>query len=711
MNTARTFPKLRCRKNLGSRIAVAAALALAVAGWARADAPSGLVYTPISPCILVRTAGSPAGKLEANETREFLARGETNLSAQGGSISGCGIPDEAAVISVTIRVASAAGAGQLKVWASDQDEPLTALVDYSPGGAGISLPALVSLCSAKSCATDFDVKAVRNGAHVRIDVVGYFAPGAAGAAGPAGPPGPTGPQGPPGPAGPVLPFNGSVQFGGSAFQVSNIGTGANGGSAIEGHTTTAASGVYGASDNGAGLGVKGRAGAGSSIAVGNHIGVLGDSDSGQGVLGESASGNGVHGLSVSHSGVYGHSSQGPGITGESDLNEGIHGHTVSQNGLAAISGVNEGSGAAGVGPGIGPGGPGVLGTSDGTGVLGLSTSSGYYGMAGLVGVNLGSGSGVFGKTQLQSGYAPGAAGVWGDSNSFFGVLGTSNTADGVLGLSTAGSGVEGRSFSFDGVHGNSSSASGVAGTSTAGAGVWGESGGFDGVHGHTSAQNAAGVAGFSDQFGPGVFGRGFFGNGIFGTTSGGAGVWGESAGGDGVHGHTSHDNNAASGVAGLGDGAAYGVYGSSADGDGVFGHSNTGYAMAADGPATQARNQGGWVKAMALIDDGGAGTIIRCFNSQLPAPQASAPPCGFHLSIEPGFTASGPWVDGRPWIASLDMGFEVDDRFIVVTPLQIQNSGTPTVAQVLSMGGNGVSVSTWDSAGNGIEAQFFIVVY
>jgi Collagen triple helix repeat (20 copies) len=226
MNTSRPHTIVdpspcQCRPRRGglTALTIAASLLLPFASWARADVPPGLVYTPVPPCVLVRTAGSPAGKMAADETREFLARGATNLSAQGGAASGCGIPDEAAVLSLSLRVANAAGAGQLKVWASDQAEPPTVLVDYASGGTGISIPATVELCSA-SCAADFEIKTVTSGAQVRVDVVGYFAPGATGAQGPPGLPGTTGPQGPagspglpgspglqgpPGPMGPVGP--------------------------------------------------------------------------------------------------------------------------------------------------------------------------------------------------------------------------------------------------------------------------------------------------------------------------------------------------------------------------------------------------------------------------------------------------------------------------------------------------------------------------
>lgn len=285
------------------------------------------------------------------------------------------------------------------------------------------------------------------------------------------------------------------------------------------------------------------------------------------------------------------------------------------------------------------GGKGVFGvSSSGNGIEGGSTS----------------GSGVRGTTKGTSGQI-GAAGVWGDSHDYFGVWGTS--------------------VGGDGVHGNSNT----------GAGAWGESAGYDGVHGHTSAAsgNASGTAGFGDGSNNGAFGLSNAGNGVFGIsasgngvygTSAGVGVFGESSAFDGVQGHTHNANNNTSGVAGFGDGGNNGTFGASTSGSGVAGfsgsgagvyaHSASGYGMATDGPAQQARSQGGWVKAMVYavpVNLGGSG-IVRCFNSQLPADQASVPPCGF--------------VYGEPTtgIVTIDFGFEIDDRFLSATPSTLDYS-------------------------------------
>jgi hypothetical protein len=293
---------------------------------------------------------------------------------------------------------------------------------------------------------------------------------------------------------------------------------------------------------------------------------------------------------------------GPGVWGEASAGDGVHGHTSATSGKSGVAGLADGSnygvyGASGTGTaifGTSLGGSGVYGESHGNGTFNGVQGVGFTSNTGVLGASS-TGSGVHGTTKGVSGQS-GAAGVWGDTHDYYGVWGTS----------VAG----------DGVHGNSTTASGVYGIS-GGAGVWGESTAYDAVHGHTSNPNGntSGVAGFGDGANNGTFGI---------STSG-------------------------SGVAGF-----------STSGSGVYAHSTSGYGMVTDGPTQQARNQTGWVKAIAYVKPVGAGgtpqhTILRCFNSTLPAAQASTPPCGF--------------VEGEPRTGSVtvDFGFKVDDRFVTVS--------------------------------------------
>jgi len=181
----------------------------------------GLVYFPIVPCLVARTTNLPRGPLLPNDVLPIVARGAVDLSAQGGSQTGCGIPLDASALVLLVRATPPDPPrplkGQFRIWAGDQSEAKYPTVDYITGN-NETVQALVTLCGAQlaaaipevaadagSCTSDFLIKAVNAPAHLRIEAVGYFAQGATGPAGPQGAPGPTGPQGPPGQTGPQGP--------------------------------------------------------------------------------------------------------------------------------------------------------------------------------------------------------------------------------------------------------------------------------------------------------------------------------------------------------------------------------------------------------------------------------------------------------------------------------------------------------------------------
>jgi hypothetical protein len=111
------------------------------------------------------------------------------------------------------------------------------------------------------------------------------------------------------------------------------------------------------------------------------IAVFGHCDAGFAIRGESDTGNGLFGQSTSADAIFGASASGRGIFGESSTNHGIQGQSESEA-HAGVSGINLGAGLGvwGVSQGgatavLGqsPSGVGVRGESQsGTGVLGLS---------------------------------------------------------------------------------------------------------------------------------------------------------------------------------------------------------------------------------------------------------------------------------------------------------------------------------------------------
>jgi hypothetical protein len=288
-------------------------------------------------------------------------------------------------------------------------------------------------------------------------------------------------------------------------------------------------------------------------------------------------------------------------------------------------------------------GVGVSGSStNSTGVSGVTASaSGSYG---VYGQNVASGGiAIYGISSFGGGvgvYGSGATGSYGFSNATTGIgtRGLWNTASSV-GALTNQVGVWGDSSTGDGVHGTSDSGVGVDGISTNSAGV----------SGFSSGGSSAGVTGTNGNSGYGVYGQA--------SGASGQGVWGESfgttssngAGPDGVHGVA--NSTAGSGVAGIN---------TVQNGTGVFGSDTQGYGFATDSQTTQARTMGGWVKAMVYITistSTGLPSIARCFNSQLSGSIASTVPCGI--------TASWSGYGNNTMI--VDFGFEVDDRFVVLT--------------------------------------------
>jgi hypothetical protein len=222
-------------------------------------------------------------------------------------------------------------------------------------------------------------------------------------------------------------------------------------------------------------------------------------------------------------------------------------------------------------------------------------------------------AGIFGESQLFNG-------VSGLSHSGMssGVYGT-NDASGVLG---SGTGVRGVSTNGAGVRGTSTSSDGVAGDSTSGSGVYGES------------------AASQTLTSSGVYGKS--------TGSGGIGVIGEA----------NVDN-------------AVGVFGvsTSPTGFGMYGRNlSGGFAMYADGNTRQARDKGGWVKAMLVVNEDA--TIARCYNAMT---GSSSVPCGF--TIDPFLTGS----------YFINFGFQVNDRFAFVAA---SSSGSNHIGANIVYGGN-----------------------
>jgi hypothetical protein len=352
-----------------------------------------------------------------------------------------------------------------------------------------------------------------------------------------------------------------------------------------------------------------------------------------------------------------------------------------------------------------------------------TSSSNGIGLYGIASATSGTTIGVAGNAHSPGGFgvygygSNGAAGIRGEATAGHGVWGSTTGAAGIRGEATTGTGVWGSSTSWRGVYGASQDNAGVVGESTNfdggyfvshgihNAGVSGrnDSGGGFGVYGETLDQTTggAGVHGSALRSGGvGVLGNAAVGQGVRGITGAGtAGVYGESNGvnASGVEGYA---NNGAS---------AAGVYGHSANGVGVWGRSEAsgGFAMKAEGHAAQTLPGFGWVKFMAFIDPyHTADPIAQCYNSQLPAPQASSGNCGF--SVDPNSLACNT-------TKIIKFGYPIHDRFVVVTPFRNEKGN---ISANLTPIGTDIGVQTFYSTastgtynGSLTCARFYIVVY
>ena len=190
-------------------------------------------------------------------------------------------------------------------------------------------------------------------------------------------------------------------------------------------------------------------------------------------------------------------------------------------------------------------------------------------------------------------------------------------------------------------------ASGTAVTGVAATGVYGES--------STASLSAAGV--YGKNFG-----------------SGGIGVTGEAS-----------------------SGTATGVFGTSASptGFGMYARNNAGgRALFVDGPASQGLPFGGLVKAMIHVS---GATVVRCFNG---VTGSSTAPCGFSVS--------NPDIGNY----SINFGFTVSDRFTILQPFTTDPSGSAYIAAFIA---NGMTVGTvvTNDSNNYVPwpQQFYVFVF
>ncbi len=139
---------------------------------------TNLALTTITPCRLVDTRVN-SQRMVASVTRTFDIYGG-NLSAQGGSPSGCGIPGFASgvaqvqALAINFVAVSPDANGNLKAWPSDHAIPGSSILNYQKLTPNLNIANELPTSVRQDVAGgDFSVQA-SSGVDVVADVVGYY---------------------------------------------------------------------------------------------------------------------------------------------------------------------------------------------------------------------------------------------------------------------------------------------------------------------------------------------------------------------------------------------------------------------------------------------------------------------------------------------------------------------------------------------------------
>ena len=132
---------------------------------------SDLVYTPVTPCRVIDTRLTVAGKLGPNSGRNF-GISSSNYSAQGGEAASCGIPVGVSAVAINVISTGQTGYGNLKVTETGAAVPTAGFLNFQPGintaNAGISKVALVSSTQG------LYIHSTGSASDAVVDIMGYF---------------------------------------------------------------------------------------------------------------------------------------------------------------------------------------------------------------------------------------------------------------------------------------------------------------------------------------------------------------------------------------------------------------------------------------------------------------------------------------------------------------------------------------------------------
>jgi hypothetical protein len=149
-----------------------------VTAQAVGDPASDLLFVPVAPCRVIDTRVG-GGQMAAGETRNFVITGSGSLAAQGGSASGCGIPQgattpQAAAVMINLVAVDATGKGNLAAWQYGQTAPTAASINYANIGMNIANGLIVPISGVATDPADLSIRASFSPVQIVADVTGYF---------------------------------------------------------------------------------------------------------------------------------------------------------------------------------------------------------------------------------------------------------------------------------------------------------------------------------------------------------------------------------------------------------------------------------------------------------------------------------------------------------------------------------------------------------
>ena len=141
---------------------------------------AAMTFTPVTPCRLVDSRPGSGSQLAG--TGPLQAGVSYSFDVSAGSAT-CGVPPEARGALLNFTVVAPAGPGHLTVWpwdSSNPPAPLASVLNFDAGrtvanGLGVRICHPQS-ASGGSCSDDVSVHVAVSGAHLVVDVLGYYAP-------------------------------------------------------------------------------------------------------------------------------------------------------------------------------------------------------------------------------------------------------------------------------------------------------------------------------------------------------------------------------------------------------------------------------------------------------------------------------------------------------------------------------------------------------